>query len=104
MWCGGKCLSIKLKKTAYFCDKIFTMRRGGGVNQIISTLRCCELGFSDPVSGILTCGCTAFISSSYYEGIESLKIFSFEDNLLKRLSTDKGNCLMIGLWFDWLWM
>ena len=28
-------------------------------------------------------------------GIESLKIFLLEDNLLKRLSTDKGNCLMM---------
>ena len=32
-----------------------------------------------------------------------MKIFSLEDNLLKRLSTDKGNCLMMeGRWFDCL--
>ena len=35
--------------------------------------------------------------------IESLKIFSLEDNLLKRLSTDKGNFLMMKRgWLDCL--
>ena len=38
-------------------------------------------------------------------GIEPLKIFSLEDNLLKRLSADKGNCLMMeGGWFDYLFI
>ena len=27
--------------------------------------------------------------------IESLKVFLFKDNLIKRLSADKGNCLMM---------
>ena len=35
--------------------------------------------------------------------IESWKVFSFEDNLPKRLATDKGNYLMMeGGWFDCL--
>ena len=34
-------------------------------------------------------------------GIELLKIFSFEENFLKRLSTDRGNGLtMEGGWVD----
>ena len=68
---------------------------------MICLLRCCELSFSGHVSG-LTCGCNLLLL--VLPGMwRSLKILSFKGNLLKRLSTDKGNCLMMeGLWFDCL--
>ena len=40
---------------------------------------------------------------TWYMGIELLKVFIFEDNLLKRLPTDRNDCLMMERgWFDCL--
>ena len=63
---------------------------------MICLLRCCELSFFWSSFWYVNLWLQpAFISASWYIGVESLKIFPFEDNLLKRLSTDKGNCLMM---------
>ena len=101
LWCGGKCLSIKLKKN--FPTFVITFLLYVGLNQMICHLRYCELSFFWSCFWYVNLWLyPALISASWYMGIESLKIFSLKDNLLKRLLTNKGNCLMMeGGWFDW---
>ena len=55
LWCGGKCLSIKLKKI--FPTFMVTFLLYGWLNQMICLLRYFELSFSCHVPGMLTCGC-----------------------------------------------
>ena len=52
---------------------------GGGLNQFICLLRCCGLSF---FLVMFLEGLPVLISASCYMGIESLKIFSFEDKLV----------------------
>ena len=71
---------------------------------MICLLRCCDLSFFWSCFWYVNLWLQpAFISVSWHMGIELLKIFSFEDNFLKRLSTDRGNGLTTeGGWFDCL--
>ena len=102
LWCGEKCLSFKLKKN--LSTFLVTVLLYGGLNQIICVLRCYELSFFWSCFWYFNLQLQhAFIIASWYVEVESLNIFSFQHNLLKRCSTDEGKCLLVKReWFDCL--